>query len=333
MKWSILDQVPIAWNGTASQALQDMAKSAVYAESLGYHRFWIAEHHHTPSLASSAPEISLAYLAAKTNTIRLGTGGTMMMHYSPLKMAEVFKTLSAYAPGRIDFGAGRAPGGDQAAMLALSEGRQPLTEGLYEKLYETLHLFQDTKSGHPLYDRVAAQPIGAALPMPFMLGSTGNSAIQAAKMGLPYAYVHFFTGDLDPTILEMYRDHFQPSTFCKEPYVLVCYYVTIGETQEEADFQAFPSDIARMQLYKGILRKRMSPEAAQSFPLSENDKAFIQQMNNWQFRGTPKSTAAFLNQQAKDLGIDEIMICSIPFDQSYKLWEYEALAKELEIKK
>lgn len=329
MKWSILDQAPIAWNGTPQEALQNMASSAILAEELGYHRFWIAEHHNTPSLASSAPEISLAYLAGKTSKIRLGTGGTMMMHYSPYKMAEVFKTLSAYAPGRIDFGAGRAPGGDRASIFALSEGRAPLTEGLYEKLEHTIQLFLDEECNHPIYDQVIAQPQGVEPPMPFMLGSTGNSAVKAAKMGLPYAYVHFFTGELDPTILEMYREHFIPSAFCKEPYVLVCYYVTVGHTQEEANFQGFPSDISRMQLHRGVLKRRMSPEMAQVFPLSDTERAFIKQMEGWHIKGTVQDVANYLKTQAKELQLDEVMICSIPHDYDYKLWEYTELIKEL----
>lgn len=329
MKLSILDQAPISWEGSAEQALKNMVSSAVFAESLGFHRFWIAEHHNTPSLASSAPEISIAYLAGKTEKIRLGTGGTMMMHYSPLKMAETFKTLSAYAPGRIDFGAGRAPGGDKAAMFALSEGRQPLTEGLYKKLEATLNLFQDKPTDNVLYDRVLAQPLAVELPMPFMLGSTGNSALQAARMGLPYAYVHFFSGDLDPTVIEMYKEHFVPSAFCSQPYVLVCYYVTVGKTTEEAAFQALPSDIARMQLYKGTLKPRMSPEMAQDFPLSDTDLAFMKQMEGWQIKGTVEEVSSYLKDQYEKIGMDEIMICSIPYEHSYKLWEYEVLAAAL----
>ena len=328
MKLSILDQAPIPWDGTPQDALQNMANSAIYAEELGYHRFWIAEHHNTPSLASSAPEISLAYLAGKTSRIRLGTGGTMMMHYSPYKMAEVFKTLCAYAPGRIDFGAGRAPGGDRASIFALSEGRAPLTEGLYEKLEHTIQLFVDEDCGHPIYDQVIAQPQGVEAPMPFMLGSTGNSAVKAAKMGLPYAYVHFFTGDIDPTILEMYREHFVPSTFCKEPYVLVCYYVTVGRTREEAEFQAFPSDISRMQLHRGILKRRMSPEAAQEFPLSDNERAYIKQLEGWQIKGSVEEVVNHLKSEGERLKLDEIMICSIPHDFEYKLWEYKAIIEK-----
>lgn len=328
MKLSILDQAPIAWEGTAAEALNNMADSAVLAEQLGYHRFWIAEHHNTPSLASSAPEISLAYIAGRTSSIRLGTGGTMMMHYSPLKMAEVFKTLSAYAPGRIDFGAGRAPGGDRASIFALSEGRAPLTEGMYEKLYQTIQYFQDEECGEALYDNVIAQPQMVEPPMPFMLGSTGNSAVQAARMGLPYAYVHFFTGDIDPTILEMYREKFVPSAFCKEPYVLVCYYVTVGKTSEEANYHGWPADISRMQLHRGILKRRMHPDMAKDYPLSDTERAFIKQMEGWHIRGAVHEVVAYLKQQQEEMQLDEVMICSIPHAQEYKLWEYKAIIEE-----
>ena len=138
MKLSVLDQAPITVGNTAAGALKKAEELAILADELGYHRMWMAEHHGTDAFASSAPEVIAAHLAAKTKNLRIGTGGVMMMHYSPLKLAEVFKTLSAFSPGRIDFGVGRAPGGDNYAMYALSEGRPPLVNNMYEKLSHCL---------------------------------------------------------------------------------------------------------------------------------------------------------------------------------------------------
>src|SRR5690625_592766 len=140
MKLSVLDQAPVTKGNTAEGALKNAEELALLADDLGYTRMWMAEHHGTKAFASSAPEVTAAHLAAKTNQIRIGTGGVMMMHYSPLKLAEVFKTLSALSPGRIDFGAGRAPGGDRYAMYALSEGRQPMLHNMYEKFETSLQL-------------------------------------------------------------------------------------------------------------------------------------------------------------------------------------------------
>lgn len=143
MKLSILDQVPISKGMTSTEALANSVKIAQLGDEMGYERMWLAEHHNTTSLASSAPEITAAYLAAKTDRIRLGTGGIMMMHYSPLKIAEVFKTLAALAPNRIDFGAGRAPGGDGPAMTALASGRRPEMTEQYDKLEIILNLMNE----------------------------------------------------------------------------------------------------------------------------------------------------------------------------------------------
>ncbi len=186
------------------QKIENKAEElAMLADELGYSRFWMAEHHGTNGYASSAPEITIARLAAKTKNIRIGTGGIMMMHYSPLKMAEVFKTLSAFSPGRIDFGVGRAPGGDRNAMYALSEGRQPLLDNMYGKLDTTLKLINDEIPEDRLYNKTIATPSGIDLPEAWLLGSSGNSALEAARMGVGYSFAQFFMGGMTKEILEV----------------------------------------------------------------------------------------------------------------------------------
>lgn len=187
MRLSVLDQAPITVGNTAAGALRKAEELAILADKLGYYRMWMAEHHGTGTIASSAPEVIAAHLAAKTNNIRIGTGGVMMMHYSPLKLAEVFKTLSAFSPGRIDFGVGRAPGGDNYAMYALSEGRQPMLNNMYEKLATTLQLLNDEVPEDSIYNRTIATPSNIVLPEAWLLGSTGNSAIQAGRHGVGYS--------------------------------------------------------------------------------------------------------------------------------------------------
>ena len=149
---------PLRVGNTAVGALKNAEELAILADELGYHRMWMAEHHGTNAFASSAPEVTAAHLAAKTNNIRIGTGGVMMMHYSPLKLAEVFKTLSAFSPGRIDFGVGRAPGGDNYSIYALSEGRQPMVNNMYEKFDTALKLINDEVPEDNLYNKTIATP-------------------------------------------------------------------------------------------------------------------------------------------------------------------------------
>ena len=328
MQVSILDQAPYSQGQTPQQALENMRESVLLADKLGYHRFWIAEHHNA-ELASSAPEISMAHFAALTEKIRLGSGGTMMMHYSSYKMAEVFKTLSAYAPGRIDFGAGRAPGGDGRSILALSEGRNTMHQDLYGKLQDTLNFLEDKASDDPLYRHVRAQPEHVELVQPWMLGSTGNSAARAGQMGLGYAYVQFFNGTIDPEIFNIYRKNFKPSSFFRSPHVLVCYFVTVAETDEEAAYEALPADIARMYLMTGRKYQRMSPAAAAGYPLSSAEKQYIEQNKSWHLRGSIQRVKEVLIQEKELNGFDELMICTIPFSQEFKLKEYKLIAKHI----
>ncbi|MFV0471431.1 MAG: MsnO8 family LLM class oxidoreductase [Paludibacteraceae bacterium] len=328
MKISILDQAPYSQGQTPQTALENMRESAVLADKLGYHRFWIAEHHNS-ELASSAPEISIAHFAALTKNIRLGSGGTMMMHYSPYKMAEVFKTLSAYAPGRIDFGAGRAPGGDGRSILALSEGRNTMHQDLYDKLQETMHFLEDKDSDNPLYRHVTAQPKYVELAQPWMLGSTGNSAAKAGEMGVGYAYVQFFNGTIDPDIFNIYRKNFRPSSFFQSPHVLVCYFITVAETDEEAAYEALPADISHLYLMTNRKLERLSPAAAAHFPLSPAEKDYIRQSNSWHVRGSIQRVKEFLLREKEINGFDELMICTIPYSQEFKLKEYKLIAKHL----
>ncbi|MES2629807.1 MAG: LLM class flavin-dependent oxidoreductase [Bacteroidota bacterium] len=329
MKLSILDQAPVSSGASEAEALKNMERGAILADELGYERFWIAEHHNAPGVVSSAPEIAMAYLAGKTSRIRLGSGGTMIMHYSPYKMAEVFKTLSAFAPGRIDFGGGRAPGGDNFAIYALSEGREPMLHNMYDKFTNVLKFMNDEAISDPVYSRVKAHPTGIQLPEAWMLGSTGNSAIEAARMGVGYSYVHFFNGMLDKDVIAAYRNNFKPSAYLDKPKVIVSYFVTVAETREEALFQSKPADIGRLQLYKGNPGPRLSPEEARDYVLTAQEQDFMKQQSSWHIKGSIEEVADFLTQQQYYYGFDEVMLCTIPHSIEFKLQEYRMLAKAL----
>ncbi|GGA30508.1 LLM class flavin-dependent oxidoreductase [Psychrobacillus lasiicapitis] len=329
MKLSVLDQAPITVGNTAVDALKKAEELAILADQLGYHRMWMAEHHGTGTIASSAPEVIAAHLAAKTNNIRIGTGGVMMMHYSPLKLAEVFKTLSAFSPGRIDFGVGRAPGGDNYAMYALSEGRQPMLNNMYEKLSTTLQLLNDEVPEDSLYNRSIATPSNVVLPEAWLLGSTGNSAIQAGRLGVGYSFAQFFQGGMTKEIFDAYRRNFTPSALMEKPVINVTYMVTVAETKEEAEFEALPQDISRLSLMRGQIRQTLTPVEAQNYPLTEMDRMAIQQNRKIHLVGTPNEVATILQEEQVKYGFDEAMICSIPHSQEKRLDVYRLLAREL----
>lgn len=330
MRLSVLDQAPITSGNTGQGAIEKAVELAQTAEKLGYYRMWMAEHHGSDSFASSAPEIITAYIAAKTESIRLGTGGTMMMHYSPLKMAEVFKTLNALAPGRIDYGVGRAPGGDQHSIYALSQGNEPDFENMYEKLDVALDLIKDHIPNDMLYSRTIASPQRVTLPESWLLGSSGNSAIRAGRMGLGYSFAQFFLlGAMRKEIFDLYRENFTPSEFMKEPNISVAYLVTVAETTEEAEYQAKPQDIARLRLGQGRMQPLMTPEEAKDYPLTEDELRGIQQNRPIHLVGTAKEVADKLRQDQETFGFQEAMICSIAHSQKQRLKTYELLAKEM----
>lgn len=329
MRISILDQAPITKGNNAVDALKKAEELAVLGEKLGYHRMWMAEHHGTDGIASSAPEIVAAHLAAKTKNIRIGTGGVMMMHYSPLKLAEVFKTLSAFSPGRIDFGVGRAPGGDQRAIYALSEGRRPLLDNLYEKFDTALQLINDEVPTDDLYRQMVATPSNVVLPEAWLLGSTGNSAIQAGLRGVGYSFAQFFNGQMSKYIFDAYKKNFKPSVFMEKPEINVTYMVTTAETREEAEYEAKPQDIWRLHFMQGKLATIMTPEEASNYPLTEMDRMTIEENRKIHLVGDAKEIAELLQQEQEQYGFDEAMIISIPHSQEKRLDVYRLLAREL----
>lgn len=329
MRLSILDQAPITKGNMAADALKKAEELAVLGDELGYRRMWMAEHHATNIFASSAPEVTAAHLAAKTKKIRIGTGGIMMMHYSPLKLAEVFKTLSAFSPGRIDFGVGRAPGGDNHSIYALSEGRQPMVNNMYEKFDTALQLINDEVPEDTLYNKTIATPSQIVLPEAWLLGSSGNSAIQAGRKGVGYSFAQFFNGQMSKEILEAYKNNFQPSVFMEQPEIMVSYMVTTAETKEEAEFEAKPQDIWRLEFMKGQFRQALTPEEARDYPLTEMDRMVIQEGRKLHLVGSAKEVATQLQEEQANYGFDEAMICSIPHSQEKRLNVYQLLAREL----
>lgn len=331
MKLSILDQVPVSTGQTAAESLANTKDLALLGDELGYHRMWWAEHHGGKTFASSAPEIITAHLAGLTKNIRLGTGGTMLMHYSPLKLAEVFKTLSAFAPGRIDFGIGRAPGGDMNATRALASGRGYQPEDLYQKFQVALDLMRDVEPEVPVYQKTLASPTNVTLPEAWLLGSSGNSAVTAGKMGVGYSFAQFFVGAMSEEIFASYRHFFEPSYYMAKPEISVAYLTTVAETPEEAEFLAGTADIHRLSLIKNQPLDFITPAEAQErkLQLTEMDKMRIQDDRQTRHLvGTSQEVAEKIKNDGIHYGFDEAIIVSLTRSHEKKRQVYQLLAKE-----
>lgn len=329
MKLSILDQVPISKGMTSTEALANSVKIAQLGDELGYERMWFAEHHNTTTLASSAPEVTAAYIAAKTERIRVGTGGIMMMHYSPFKVAEVFKTLAALAPGRIDFGAGRAPGGDMPAMTALASGRRPDLTEQYDKLEVILRLMNEQRTGEAVYDQVVATPFKVPLPEAWLLGSSGQSARQAGAAGVGYSFAQFFNGQMSKSIFDAYRNSFQPSYYMEKPNIITTYAVSVAATADEAEYYSMPMQISRLNLMRGKLLNVLSPEEANDYPLTEMDKMILEQNRHLMLIGSAEDVAAQIVEEQAEYGFDEAMINSNLYSLEQRINSYTLLAKQL----
>ncbi len=333
MRLSVLDQAPVTSGHTGVDGIQNAVELAQTAEALGYHRIWMAEHHNTDQYASSAPEVIASHILGKTEKIRVGTGGIMLMHYSPLKIAEVVKTLSALGPDRVDFGAGRAPGGDPAAIQALADERPPHYDNQYEKFRNTLEFIKGGSPDHEHYKNIIASPTEVSLPQPYLLGSSGSSALEAGRMGVGYSFAQFFmSNSMREEVFEHYRRAFQPSEFSEEPYTIVSYMVTVAETREEAEYQALPYDIYRMRRAQGRSEKMMTPEEASRLNLNDAAKQTIKNNRKVQgthYVGTPEEVSHRLLAEQKRYGFDEAMIVTIPHSQKQRLHVYELLAQEL----
>jgi len=307
---SVLDQSPISVGMTGGDALRNSIDLAQHVESLGYERYWIAEHHGTPMLASAAPEILITAVAAATSRIKVGSGGVMLPHYSPLKVAEVFSMLAALHPGRIDLGIGRAPGSDRETMFALQRDRRQVSpDDFPEQLAELLAYFEDDfPDGHPL-ERLAALPGGPERPEVWLLGSSPQSAIWAGELGLPYVFADFIN-PAGAEIAQLYRDRFIPSSRRATPFVGVAVSVVCAEDDEEAQRLASSSRMAMTLLRQG----RLIP-----VPPVETALAFFEEQSPPTGRraivGSPATVRAGVEEVVVEYGADEAMIVTITYDQ------------------
>ena len=351
LRLSVLDQSPVSAGHTAGEALANSLDLARHADQLGYTRLWYSEHHAMEMLACTAPEILIARAAAATRRIRVGSGGIMLPHYSAFKVAEVFSTLHAMFPGRIDLGIGRAPGGGQMESYALRRVRQgPQPDDFPQQLAELLAYLHPERFAespdHP-FRKLLVAPHEPGAPDVWLLGSSMWSAVTAAQEGLPYAYAHFFSAQGTRQAIEYYQHNFQPSRFDddglgrKTPEATLAIGVICAPTQEEAEFLHAPVQLLQRRIRTGDRRPVASPEDAlrelESRPEAPNPMAsftagsFDEPDEEWPryVVGTPAKVATKLQALADDLHLSELIVNTITHSHEARLRSYSLLAEAM----
>jgi luciferase family oxidoreductase group 1 len=322
----VLDQSPIAQGSTGADALRNTIDLARLADELGYHRYWVAEHHGTPALACAAPEVLIGPIAAATSRLRVGSGGVMLPHYSPLKVAEAFSMLSGLFPGRIDLGIGRAAGTDPMTTLALQRDRRQRTpDDFPQQLAELLAYLDDRMpSGHP-FARLAALPGRPGVPEPWLLGSSPQSGIWAAELGLPYAFADFIN-PAGAAITARYRERFAPSDSLATPRVAVAAWAVCAETDAEAERLAASSRMMMALLHRGELievppvdtaLRFLAEQGAYADPLPRARRAIV---------GSPGTVRDGVEAVAREYGAEEVVIVTITYDHAARRRSYELIA-------
>ncbi|OXM83577.1 LLM class flavin-dependent oxidoreductase [Paenibacillus rigui] len=332
MRLSVLDQSPVAVGSNAVEALANTGRLAEETEKLGYHRFWVSEHHFTASLAGSSPEVLISHLAARTTRLRIGSGGVMLPHYSAYKVAENFRLLEALYPGRIDLGLGRAPGGMPLATQALQEGKARGIDRYPEQMDDLIAYLHDSlPDTHPLAD-LRAMPLIDTVPELWLLGSSGESAKLAAERGAGFAFAHFINGYGGAEEMRAYRRSFQPSVVGGKPRSLVAIHAFCGETEEEADEMASSLDLTLLLREKNRQTAGVATVAmARNYPYSEYDRSRIEDNRRRMIVGTPEQVKERLQQLAEQYEADEMMIVTITHSMEAKLKSYRLLAEAFQL--
>lgn len=319
---SILDLALVGTEQTSSVALHATTALAQRAEALGYLRFWVAEHHNMPAVASTSPPVLIAHLAAHTSRLRVGSGGVMLPNHAPLVVAEQFAMLEALHPGRIDLGIGRAPGTDPATAMALRRSPDALgAEDFPEHLAALMELLGDAEGGRRR-GRLDATPRAASAPTVVLLGSSGFSAQLAGTLGLPFAFAHHFAGGNTLPAAELYRRTFRPSAALARPYLIVTVSVVTADGEEQARWFARPSQLMMLSLRTGQLRPLHSPTEAAEHP--QRDVA--ERLRSTQLVGTPEAVTTDLRELVRATGADELMITTPTHGLQERLHSVELLA-------
>jgi luciferase family oxidoreductase group 1 len=324
---SVLDLAPIGEGFDASVALRNSEQLARRAEQLGFHRYWVAEHHNMPGIASSSPAVLIAHLAAATREMRVGSGGVMLPNHAPLVVAEQFGMLEALHPGRIDLGIGRAPGTDPVTAMALRRAAMSLTADEFpDELGALVGFFGGHfPDGHP-YTRITAVPGRGNRPALWLLGSSDYSARLAGRLGWPFSFAHHFAAANTLPALAAYRAEFTPSVHLAQPYAMVAVSVICAPTEEEARWLAGPGRLSFLRLRSGRPGRFPTPEEAAQYQFTPAEREFVKGWTSSHVIGTPEQVRDGLRDLQVRTGANELMITTLTHGHAERLRSYELVA-------
>jgi len=327
VKLSVLDQSTAAQGRSQDAAIRESLELARHCDGLGYHRYWVSEHHNSDSIVGTAPEVLIAAIAATTTRIRVGSAGVMLPHYSALKVAEQFRVLEGIAPGRIDLGVGRAPGSDRLTAFALNPYANAADE-----FPQQVHDLRAWVSGTPLpeghpFRSIKAHPLGPTSPELWILGSSDYGAQLAAHFGLPYAFAYFFTeGRGVEAALDLYRRNYRPSERYPTPQATICVWALAAATEAEARRLLMTREFWRIGFEQGIRKSLVTQEEAAAHPYTPAEWATIEALRRKALVGTPEQVATRLTELAQRLELDELVIVTWTHDPAPRQRSYELLA-------
>lgn len=335
MKLSVLDQSTASKGKTQDVAIRETLELARHCDALGYHRYWVSEHHSSGNIVGTAPEVLMAAIAATTPRIRVGSAGIMLPHYSALKVAEQFRVLEAIAPGRIDMGVGRAPGSDQLTARALNPHPDNVEDHFPRQIQELQYWVSGTPlpEGHP-FRRVVASPTGPSMPDLWILGSSDYGAQLAAYFGLPYAFAYFFSeGTGVEQALELYRKNYRPSALCPKPQATICVWALAADTEDEAQWHFKSRERSSIDREFGIRLPLIPPEEAAARVLNPAEQAISDRLRRKAIVGSAAQVAEKLNALATRLELDELVIVTWTYDPAPRHRSYELLADAFGLQK
>jgi luciferase family oxidoreductase group 1 len=328
MQVSILDLSPVTTGSSGATALKNSIDLAKLADRLGFTRYWVAEHHNLPSVASTAPDIMIGQIAAATGRIRVGSGGVMLPNHAPLTVAERFHTLEALFPGRIDLGIGRAPGTDPITSVALRRRQDIRDDDDFLERFQELMLIESRgfPDGHP-FRNIRAMPADVELPPIYLLGSSGYSAELAGAIGAGFAFAHHFASYDAVDAMTSYRNRFRPSAALAQPHAILGVAAVAADSEAEADRLATTIDLNFLRRSKGEYLPLASPEEAAAFPYSAMDRERIRQNRARVFTGTVQTLRTRLDPLLAATKADEVMVTTMIYDHAARRRSFELLAQ------
>jgi luciferase family oxidoreductase group 1 len=328
VKLSVLDQSTAAEGASQDVAIRETLALARHCEALGYHRYWLSEHHASDSIVGTAPEVLMAAIAATTTRIRVGSAGVMLPHYSSLKVAEQFRVLEAIAPGRIDLGVGRAPGSDRLTAFALNPYENAAED--FPRQVMDLRAWvcgEPLDQGHP-FAAIKAHPQGPTCPEIWILGSSDYGAQLAAHFGLPYAFAYFFSeGRGTEKALALYRRNYRPSPRHPHPQATICVWALAADSDAEARRLLQTREFWRVGFEKGLRQPLVTPEFAASYPYTADERAVIDALRRKAIAGTGEAVAERLHELARQFELEELVVVTWTHDAAARRRSYELVAR------